>query len=118
MNQPVAKISFQEIERIIARDYSQYESADVIAVLNKYSSDSGKLGYRVWAGALKLSDGNLSNLRKIIEIANFDYRDILAKAEYPNYSEQVGFDEDAFTEEEINSIIKEDWNQYQKWLKA
>lgn len=118
MDQPIAKISFQEIERVIDRDYSQYKSDDVLAVLNQYSSDSGKLNFRVWAGVLKLSDGNLSNLRKNIEIANFDYRDILAEAEYPNYSEQVGFDEDAFTKEEINTIIKEDWNQYQNWLKA
>lgn len=118
MDQPVAKISLQEIERIINRDFSQYDSCEVFEVLDQYSSDSGKLNYRVWAGALKLSDGNLEDLKKNIDIAKSDFRDILANAEYPKYSEKVGFDEDSFTEEEIDSIIKEDWNQYQNWLKA
>ena len=118
MNQPVAKISFQEIKRIIKRDFSQYESSEVLDVLNQYSSDSGKLNYRVWAGALKLSKGDIDDLKKNIELAKSDFRDILANAEYPKYSDQVGFDKDAFAESEIDAIIMEDWNQYQNWLKT
>jgi len=118
MNQPVAKISFQDIERIIDRDYTLHKKSKVFAVLNQYSSDSKKLDFRVWAGALKISEGDLGKLEKNIEKANSDFRDILAFAEYPKYSDQVGFDTDEFTEAELDSIIEEDWKQYQQWLKT
>lgn len=118
MDQPVAKIKFEDIVRIIERDYSSYGKEKVLDVLKEYSSDSEKLNNRVWAGALKISSGNLERLKENIETAKIDFRDIVAIAEYPKYSEQVGFDTDEFTEEELNDIIKDDWGQYQNWLKA
>lgn len=97
MNQPVAKISFQDIERIIERDYSSYGKDEVLDVLREYSPRSKKLNYRVWAGALKISSGDLEILKMNIEAAKTDFRDILTFAEYPKYTDQVRFDSDQFT---------------------
>jgi hypothetical protein len=53
-------------------------------------------------------------MKKYVENANKDYRDIIALSEYPNYSEYA-FD-DNLTEEKEKQLITDDWIQYITWL--
>jgi hypothetical protein len=69
-----------DIDRIIRRDYSQNEPATVWGILLLYGSGES---YRVYAAALKQGGGNPERLREMIDLANLDYRDLLAAAEYP-----------------------------------
>lgn len=118
MDQPVAKISQRDIKKIIERDYPAGNEKEIVEILSQYKSDNEAGKYRVWAALLKISDGKLEILKEKIEIAKTDYRDILADAEYPEYSEKVGFDSEKFSKKELKNIIKSDWNQYQHWLNS
>jgi hypothetical protein len=113
MEQPAAKISKSDIERIIIRDFTLDEKEEVYNLLNKYSVNTSAGPYRVWASLLKLSKGELVKLKNIIETAIGDYRDILAAAEYPEYLKRVGFNAEKFSRKELDQIIKADWEQYQ-----
>ena len=118
MNQPIAKISKNDINRIILRDYSITNKDEVLNILSKFKGDDEKGIYRVWAALLKISNGDIDRLDKNIENAIIDYRDILAIAEYPEYSQKVGFNSDKFDKKELKKIIDSDWHQYQEWLNA
>ena len=113
MDQPIAKIADKDIERIIVRDYGG-KSDEVLKYLNEYVSENEK--FRVWAALLKISNGSISELRKNILLANVDYRDVLAEAEYPVYTKKVGFDSNKFSKSELEKIIKSDFEQYKEWL--
>lgn len=65
---------------------------------------------------LKLANGNEESLRQKIEWAKWDYRDVLAPAEYPLYSKRgIGIGDLSPTEQK--QIIDYDWQQYEQWLK-
>ena len=63
-----------------------------LAILDEYQSD-GASPTRVQLAVLKLAAGRLDELRREIETARRDYRDVLAPAEYPRYSREIGFDD-------------------------
>ncbi|MDP3259201.1 MAG: hypothetical protein Q8M34_01255 [Thermodesulfovibrionales bacterium] len=113
MEQPYAKVTLEDIERIVKRDYPYADSVKIFEILNKYTIGEK---YRVWAAALKLSDKDITKLEEHIKIAIHDYRDVIAYAEYPEYSRKVGFNSDKITKEEIAEIYNRDWTQYKKWL--
>jgi hypothetical protein len=113
MNQPIAIIANKDIKRIILRDYGG-KSDEVLKYLSEYVSENEK--FRVWAALLKISNGSVAELRKNILLANVDYRDVLAEAEYPIYTKKVGFDSKKFSKNELEKIIKSDFEQYKEWL--
>ena len=66
------------IERI-ARGFSAAEQASVIALLGAYSGpESGRVTWDI----LELSEGSIEKVRRYVEAARIDYRDILYWAEY------------------------------------
>lgn len=69
-----------DIDRIIRRDYSQHEPAAVWGILWMHGSGES---YRVYAAALKEGQGCIERLSEMIDLANCDYREVLAAAEYP-----------------------------------
>lgn len=63
----------------ITKEFSEGEQASVIEILGGYAGpESG----RVTRDILKLSKGNLENVRRFVKAAQIDYRDILYWAEY------------------------------------
>lgn len=70
---------------------------------------------RVQSAVLKLAAGTLDDLRRYINLAKLDYRDVLAPAEYPRYTKKM-FHIDKLTAEERQRIIDADWKQYQDWF--
>ena len=85
-------------------------------MLGEYGTESWEgEPHRVRLAALKLAAGSMERLRVHIESAKCDYRDVLAPAEYPGYSSRVrGFRE--LPSGEVQTIIDDDWRQYQDWL--
>ena len=88
MEQKIPKISDNDIKRIIKRDFPQSELTEIENILQIYKSKSKEGRNRIYASLLKLSDGNLELLKKLVEKANNDFRDIIAMSEYPNYQKK------------------------------
>ena len=110
MNQRVACYSEDDLQRVVARDYPPESRAEARAILDAYGTEEWhREPLRVRMACLRLADGDLAALRRHVEIASHDFRDVLTAAEYRRYrygrpaSEQSG-------------AIEEDWAELQEWL--
>ena len=117
MKQPTPTVTARDVERIVRRDFPADVFVEVMAVLNEYGTVEWQHEpQRVRLAALKLADGSLDNLRRQIEWAKCDYRDVLAPAEYPEYTRQWSRIQQLL-DTERDKIIKADWQQYNEWVK-
>ncbi|SRR5258708_38604601 len=113
--QPIPEVSPEDVTRVIRRDFAENQFDTVVAVVNTYGAGRSEYGRaRVHLAALKLAKGNV--LKAQIEIAREDYRDVLAPAEYPEYSQRPFQIEDLPATEQ-KRIIASDWKQYEDWLR-
>jgi hypothetical protein len=85
VHQPVPKVSPHDVERIVRRDFSEEQFETVMGILNEYATGSVDGSPRVQLAVLKLADGNLEALRRSINTANRDYRDVLVAAEIQTF---------------------------------
>ena len=116
MNQPIPEVTKNDVVRIVQRDFPAKQFDIVMSVLNSYGTEQWQRGVnRVRLAVLKLADGNLQVLRREIDAAKSDYRDVLALAEYPEYMQKVSPSAN-LGEVERERIIRADWKQYQYWL--
>jgi len=116
MNQPIPEATESEVTRIVQRDFPAEQFDAVMSILNEYGTEDWQRGIsRVRLAVLKLADGDLQALRRQIDVAKKDYRDVLAYAEYPEYMQKVS-PSAAPAEVERERIIRADWTQYQAWL--
>ena len=112
--QPAPEVTDGDIDRIVARDFPAAEVNGVLSLLETYGSESWhRETTRVRIAVLKLANGSIERLKAELEIANSDYRDILASAEYPGYMDCYHQQK---TDAEKQAIIDSDWSQYQNWL--
>ena len=105
---------------VIAKTRECFPNEDqekVMDILDLYGKESHVRELeRVQIAILKLSDGDLENLRAYVEIAKSDFRDVLASAEYPEeMSKQVWKMSD---KEEVKRIRERDRQQYIDWLQG
>ena len=114
MNQKIHNIKNKDIERLIKREFPNKSISEIEFILRQYASESKRGRNRVYASILKLSNGNIEELIKNVELANKDFRDIISTAEYPNYLEDA-FKND-LTKEKEKQLIEEDWKQFKKWI--
>lgn len=114
MDQKVPNVSDDDIRRIVKRDFSHLEFSQIESILKMYDSKSQKGRNRIYASILKLAAGNIELIKEYVAKARNDYRDVVALAEYPNYSE-YGFEED-LPDDKISQLINDDWIQYQTWF--
>jgi hypothetical protein len=114
MEQKSPNIRDKDIQRIVRRDFPQLTFTEVEDMLKMYKSESKKGKNRVYASILKLSDGKIELIKKYVEKANTDYRDVIALSEYPNYLEHAF--EDELPVEKKKQLIDDDWKQYEAWL--
>ena len=116
-DQPVARVSRDDVARVVRRDFAAAEYETVLGVLEEYGNDAerDRDNARVHMAVLKLANGNLSELRKHIEIARQDYRDVLSAAEYPAATRRWS-ELDKLSNAERQKIYDSDWEQYQRWL--
>jgi hypothetical protein len=115
--QPTPKVSRDDVERIVRRDFPSSEFVNVVAVLDKYGSGKWhRERERVQVAVLKLAKGKMDALRREIENAKCDYREVIAPAEYPKYSKR--FANRKLPSEEQERIFAQDWKQYEDWFNA
>lgn len=117
MEQPTPTVTRADVERVVRRDFPPGQFDSVMSVLAEYGSETWHRELpRVQLAVLKLAAGRLDALRREIETAKRDYRDVLAYAEYPTYMKKT-FRMSQLPAEEQRRIIEEDWSQYETWLK-
>ena len=114
--QGAAKVTRADVERIVRRDFPADRVSEVLAMLDGYGGESWHRElHRVRAAALKLAAGDIEQLRREIEGAKCDYRDVLAAAEYPGYMRLVP-GSGKLSAQETKRIVDADWKQYQDWF--
>jgi hypothetical protein len=107
-NQPVPEVLPTDVERIVRRDFPEERFVTVMLVLNEYGAERWQRERsRVQLASLKLAHGSLDALRSHVDAAKQDYRDVLAAAEYPEYSRK-GFHVRELALEEQRRIIGAD----------
>ena len=115
-SQPTPVVTADDVDRVVRRDFPIERVEEVFAILGEYGKESWQReAHRVRVAALKLASGSIERLRTEIEVANCDYRDVLAHAEYPSYFKLVPHHGALATEDE-QRIIDADWKQYQDWF--
>lgn len=116
MAQPVPKVTEQDIQRLVDRDFPS-RADEVHSILRQYGPQPWhNEALRVRAAILRLADGDLTRLESALETAKSDYRDALATAEYPEMF-RAGFrDTSKFTPDQLAEIEARDWQQYRDWF--
>lgn len=85
-SQPILSVTWEDVERIVRRDYSTDQVGDVFSILKKYEKDtSDEHPSRIQVAVLKLAHGKIERLKLHIKAATIDYRDVLVAAQYPEY---------------------------------
>ena len=113
--QPVPNITDKDVKRIAFRDFGVVQVFKVLSILSEYGKqDWNEPSPRVQLAILKLANGDIIKLSEQTKTAIEDFRDVLAEAEYPRYSKEIGFDD--VEEDYKNSVINDDWLQYSEWL--
>lgn len=114
--QPIPTVTSADVERIVRRDFPGERVPEVMRLLGEYGGEAWhRETHRVRAAVLKLAAGRLEQLRREVDTAKRDYRDVLAGAEYPGYFRRVPGPGSLPADEE-KRIIDADWRQYQEWF--
>jgi len=114
--QPVPQVTATDVERIVRRDFPTESYNAVMAALHQYGAEKWQREkHRVRLAVLKLSKGDQEELRRQIEVAKSDYRDVLAYAEYPSYMNEIP-PGGGVSPDKRRQIIDQDWLQYKDWL--
>ena len=112
---PVPQVTTDDVERVIRRDFPEELIQHVQGALDEYDTRFPERP-RVQLAVLKLSAGSAEKVRENVALANSDYRDVLAPAEYPGFW-KLGFTGTALlTEPERKELVDSDWRQYEIWL--
>lgn len=105
MPQPIPKVTNEDIERIIKREFPNSSFEEVKEILDQHESN------RVKVAAIKNSHGDLDKLKRQIASAKYDSRETLLTAECPNCQIKD------MSKEEMKEISEKNWQQYQQWFK-
>jgi hypothetical protein len=118
VSQPVPQVTADDVAMVVRRDFAEEQFGVVMAVLNEYGVEKWERGKpRVQLAVLKLANGDLEALKRHISQAKQDYRDVLAAAEYPEYSKKGMFHVRELPAIEQRQIIDSDWERYETWLR-
>jgi hypothetical protein len=96
--------------------FPHLDSAEVMALLDQYGEDAESPGTaRVQLSILKVSNGKIENIPRLVQAANEDYRDLIYWAENRSESRQFGCRKRSYAE--IEEIEAKDRQEYEDWLK-
>jgi hypothetical protein len=113
--QPIPEVTEKDVRKIALRDFGEAQLFTILSILKEFGKqDWNEPSPRVELAILKLASGDIQKLSKYTKAAIEDFRDVLAAAEYPRYSKEIGFDD--VEEDYRESVIQDDWLQYCEWL--
>src|SRR4051812_14193700 len=82
LRQPIPDVTSADVKRIVRRDYPDTAFEGVMAIVAEYRSRWESATSRVQLSALKLANGHQESLRRWIDAAKLDHRNVLVPAEY------------------------------------
>ena len=112
----IPHVKREDVLRVVERDFPNMHAKEIINLLDKYKVESLDSQARIQLAILKLSDGNIEKLKKYIELALVDYRDVILPAECPEFCGFGFAGIGKVSDGEKEQIKKNDWEQYKKWL--
>lgn len=114
-SQPTPKVTTDDVNRIILRDFGAERRDEVKTILSEYGKqDWQRESPRVHLAILKLAKSDLELLRSETKTACSDYRDVLSAAEYRRYA---ALPCPATPDKQAQEVaMQEDWKEYQEWL--
>jgi hypothetical protein len=116
--QPIPDVNSADVERVVRRDFPEEQFANAMEMLNEYGTERWHREQpRVWLAVLKLANCSVEALRRYVDAAKADYRDVLSWAEYPAYSRKVFGVRKRPSVREQRRLIDDDWAQYETWLR-
>ena len=113
--QPCPKITKDDVQRIIRRDFGTDQVERVNAILGRYGQkDFHCEPDRVHLAILKMAQGDIEKVESCTTTACSDYRDVLVAAEYRRYADLTwpGRSTPALEQK----ATEEDRVEYQAWL--
>ena len=111
--QPVAYVTDDDVRRVVLREFSEDEVPEALTILSQHGRcDLDVDVHRIRAAAVKVANGDIRLLKNVIR--TWDYRDILAAAEYPEYRNCRTFR----SRRERATVICSDDKQYRDWLES
>lgn len=110
--------------RVVESDFPNQNRSEVIDLLEKKigtnlpfrKNDSAEELERVRLAVLKLAHGKIDELRRQIDIANVDWRDVINAAEYPEASGMPIMAYTKLNKHQRQEIQERDQDQYERWL--
>ena len=112
-HEPAARISDKTLERLLRSECGDRASEVKDKFLHVKSHPLGGKN-RISAAILKLSNGDLDKINYYIDLCNRDFREVVARAEYPRYS-AVAFNETSRWEKRQYYLA--DWKDCSNWLR-
>jgi len=114
LRQPIPDVTSEDVKRIVRRDYPDTAFEEVMSIVTEYTSRWENDGPRVQLAALKLANGHRDSLRRWIDAAKLDYRDVLVPAEYPQYWKATS--RGRSLSKNRHQLFESDRKQYENWL--
>lgn len=116
LRQPIPEITPDDVKRIVLRDFPNAQFDEVMAIVAVYTSRWEIETIRVQLAALKLANGHMDSLRRYIDAAKSDYRDVLVPAEYPKYWKATSRGR-GLSEHARHQLFESDRKRYENWLR-
>jgi hypothetical protein len=116
LRQPIPDVTAEDVKRIVRRDFPVAAFEEVMAIVAEYTSRWESATPRVQLAALKLANGHRDSLRRWIDAAKLDYRDVLVPAEYPKYSKKTSRSR-TLSKHERHQLFESDRQLYERWLR-
>jgi hypothetical protein len=113
MAQYVPDVTDADVERIVRRDHPPESHGAIHAMIRGVEVREKP---RVILACLKNAHGDFRRLKSELAQAGGYYREIIAEAEYPNYTKKM-FRIENLSAEEKERIIEKDKAQYLEWLR-
>lgn len=102
------------IPRILEKLYPEPDELEKAKnILSKYQN---REKYRVHLGILKCSKGNFLEMERLVQLAYYDWRDLLIEAEYPLSSQEHGLKEK--NPEKYEELKQKEYDEYGDWIKT
>jgi hypothetical protein len=117
MSEHIPKVNRDDVRRIILREFQSHGVDPILGILDGYGAEEWQQGKeRVQLAILKVSGGDIDRLRELVDTACYDFRDVVAPAEYPRFWAIGLVAAEKMSDEEKKRLIEDDWRQYQEWL--
>ena len=99
-----------EVMRKLFRDEKKREEAEGILTSATFNEPE-----RVRLGILRVSNGDLEQMKRLVQLAAEDWRDLLCVTEYPLSSKKYGLREK--DPKKYDALLAKEQSQYDEWVK-